>query len=99
MESIQGKHFSITDPEGVSTVIYRINRTPKEYVAEYPKYTVERLVSSEDMKGTLTKRTDFINFILFFENLIFRIQIFPKSIYTLRIILFFFLFFLIYSCR
>ena len=24
MDSIQGKHFSITDPQGVNTVIYRI---------------------------------------------------------------------------
>ena len=38
MESIQGKHFSITDPEGVKTVIYRINKTAKEYLKEYPKW-------------------------------------------------------------
>lgn len=29
METWQGKHFSITDPEGVNTVIYQINKTPK----------------------------------------------------------------------
>ena len=34
MESIQGKHFSITDPEGVNTVIYRINKTAKEEIIE-----------------------------------------------------------------
>lgn len=61
MESIQGKHFSITDPEGVSTVIYRINKTAKEYLKEYPKYTVERLVSSEEIKGNLKKKTFFID--------------------------------------
>ena len=61
MESIQGKHFSITDPEGVNTVIYRINKTAKEYLNEYPKYTVERLVSSEEMKGELKKKTFFID--------------------------------------
>ena len=61
MESIQGKHFSITDPEGVSTVIYRINKTAKEYLNEYPKYTVERLVSSEELKGNLKKKTFFID--------------------------------------
>ena len=44
MESIQGKHFSITDPAGVNTVIYRINKTAKEYLQEYPKYTVERFL-------------------------------------------------------
>lgn len=61
MESIQGKHFSITDPEGVNTVIYRINKTAKEYLKEYPKYTVERLVSSEEIKGNLKKKTFFID--------------------------------------
>ena len=25
METWQGKHFSVTDPEGVDTVIYQIN--------------------------------------------------------------------------
>ena len=56
MESIQGKHFSITDPEGVSTVIYRINKTAKEYLQDYPKYTVERLVFSEEIKGNLKRK-------------------------------------------
>ena len=27
MDYMQGKHFSITDPEGVKTVIYQINKT------------------------------------------------------------------------
>lgn len=61
MESIQGKYFSITDPQGVNTVIYRINKTEKEYLAEAPKYTVERLVSSEELKGDLKKKTFFID--------------------------------------
>ena len=30
MDSIQGKHFSITDPQGVKTVIYQISKTGKE---------------------------------------------------------------------
>ena len=34
METWQGKHFSITDPEGVNTVIYQINKTPKEYLKD-----------------------------------------------------------------
>ena len=29
MDTIQGKHFSITDPQGVNTVIYRIIETDK----------------------------------------------------------------------
>lgn len=61
MESIQGKHFSITDPQGVQTVIYRVNKTAKEYLSEYPKYTVERLVSAEELKGELKKKTFFID--------------------------------------
>ena len=30
MEIVQGKNFSITDPQGVNTVIYKINETEKE---------------------------------------------------------------------
>ena len=30
MDAIQGKHFSITDPQGVKTVIYQISKTGKE---------------------------------------------------------------------
>lgn len=33
-EFIQGKHFSITDPQNVNTVIYQINKTPKEELKE-----------------------------------------------------------------
>ena len=61
MESIQGKHFSITDPEGINTVIYRINKTAKEYLKQYPKYTVERLLSNQEYKGKLTKKTFYID--------------------------------------
>lgn len=71
MESIQGKHFSITDPEGVNTVIYRINRTAKEYLAEYPKYTVEKLLSAEELKGNLKKKTFFIDEPEYEEQLVF----------------------------
>lgn len=71
MESIQGKHFSITDPEGVNTVIYRINKTAKEYLNQYPKYTVERLLSSQELKGNLTKRTFFIDEPEYEEQLLF----------------------------
>lgn len=70
MESIQGKHFSITDPEGVSTVIYRINKTAKEYLSEYPKYTVERLVSAEEINGSLKRKTFFIDEPEFEEQLV-----------------------------
>ena len=70
MESIHGKHFSITDPQGVNTVIYRVNRTAKEYLKEYPKMTVERLVSSEEINGNLKKKTFFIDEPSYEEQLI-----------------------------
>ena len=57
----QGKYFSITDPQGVSTVIYRINKTAKELQKQYPKYTVERLVCSEEMNGSMKKKTFFVD--------------------------------------
>ena len=34
MDMLQGKHFSITDPKGVNTVIYQINETEKEFLKE-----------------------------------------------------------------
>ena len=52
-----GKYFSINDPQGVNTVIYRVNKTAKEYQNEYPKYTVERLVSSEELNSNGKKKT------------------------------------------
>ena len=61
MEEIRGKHFSITDPQGVNTVIYRINKTAKEYLEQSPKYTVERLISAEELNGNLKKKTFFID--------------------------------------
>lgn len=60
METIQGKHFSITDPEGVKTVIYQVNKTKKEYLDEYPKYTVERLDHTEELVGNLNRRTFYV---------------------------------------
>lgn len=60
MENVQGKHFSITDPEGVKTIIYQINKTKKEYLEEYPKYTVERLEHTEELVGKLSKRTFYV---------------------------------------
>lgn len=60
MEIVQGKHFSITDPQGVSTVIYRINETEKEFLKESPKYTIERLDFSEELRGDTKKKTFFV---------------------------------------
>jgi len=60
MDSIQGKHFSITDPEGVKTVIYQVNKTKKEYLKDYPKYTVERLDHTEEIVGNYNKKTFYV---------------------------------------
>ena len=60
MEAMQGKHFSITDPEGVKTVIYQVNKTKKEYLNEYPKYTVERLEHTEELVGNYNKKTFYV---------------------------------------
>ena len=62
METWQGKHFSITDPEGVNTVIYQINKTPKEYLKEYPKYTVDRLDYTEELRGDMKRKTFYVDF-------------------------------------
>ena len=71
MESIQGKYFSITDPQGVNTVIYRINKTEKQYLDVAPKYTVERLISSEEIDGNVKKKTFFIDEPEYEEQLVF----------------------------
>ena len=60
MESLQGKHFSITDPKDVNTVIYKVNKTQKEYLKESPKYTVEKLEFMEEINGDLKKKTFFV---------------------------------------
>ncbi len=60
MDNMQGKHFSITDPKGVKTVIYQINKTEKEFLKDYPKYTVERLDSTEELVGDLTRKTFYV---------------------------------------
>ena len=61
METWQGKHFSITDPEGVNTVIYQINKTPKEYMKDYPKYTVDRLDYTEELRGNMKRKTFYVD--------------------------------------
>ena len=60
MDNIQGKHFSITDPKGVKTVIYQVYKTKKEYQKEYPKYTVERLDHIEEIRGDNNRKTFYV---------------------------------------
>lgn len=58
---IQGKHFSITDPQNVNTVIYQVNKTEKEMAKNSPKYTVERLDFTEELVGEKKKKTFYVN--------------------------------------
>ena len=58
---IQGKHFSITDPQNVNTVIYQVNKTEKEMAKNAPKYTVERLEFTKELVGEKTKKTFYVN--------------------------------------
>lgn len=55
METWEGKNFSITDPKGVSTVIYQVTETEKEFREEGPRYTVERAVR-QTMTGAQMRR-------------------------------------------
>lgn len=62
MDSIMpGKHFSITDPEGINTVIYQVNKTEKEFLDNSPKYTVERLDHTEEIVGKNNKKTFYVD--------------------------------------
>jgi len=60
-ENFQGKYFSITDPQDVSTVIYQVNRTEREYSKTAPRFTVERLEYSEEFIGDNKKKTFFVD--------------------------------------
>ena len=60
-QNLQGKYFSITDPKDVSTVIYQVNKTEKEYLNRAPKFTVERLEFSEQIVGEKKKKTFFVD--------------------------------------
>ena len=62
METWQGKHFSITDPKEVNTVIYQINKTEKKLLdRKSPKYTVERLDFTEEIRGDVKRKTFYVD--------------------------------------
>lgn len=61
MQMWQGKHFSITDPKEVNTVIYQINETEKEFLKESPKYTVQRLDFTEELRGEQKRKTFYVD--------------------------------------
>ena len=63
MKNVQGKHFSITDPKDVNTIIYEVIETDKKQLEDKntPKFTVERLVRSSEIRGENFKRTYYVN--------------------------------------
>lgn len=61
MKYIQGKHFSVTDSKDVNTVIYEINKTEKEKLKDFPKFTIERLDSIEEIRNDKKRKTFFVD--------------------------------------
>lgn len=61
IENIQGKYFNIIDDIGINTIIYQINRTPKNKSISTPKYTVERIEYTTEFFGEKTKKTFFVD--------------------------------------
>lgn len=62
MENLEGRHFSITDSKDVSTVIYQINMTNKAEVLQgAPKFTLERLEFSEELRDNASRKTFFVD--------------------------------------
>ena len=61
MESLEGKHFSITDPVNVNTVVYRLDETEKEFSKNSPKFTIQRLDYTSEYVGEKTKKTFYID--------------------------------------
>lgn len=62
MESLEGKHFSITDPQGVRTVVYEIGKTDKkEAEKNSPMFTITRLDSTEEYVGEKIRKTFYVD--------------------------------------
>ena len=61
MENFEGKHFSITDPQNVNTVVYKIDETEKEYQSNSPKFTIQRLDFTEEFIGEKKRKTFYVD--------------------------------------
>lgn len=55
-----GKHFSITEPKSINTVIYKVNKTEKELLKDNPKFTIERLDFTKELLGNSVKKTFYV---------------------------------------
>ncbi len=61
MASLEGKHFSITDPKDVSTIIYEINKKKKSKEKNLPKFTIQRLDFTEELYGEGKRKTFYVD--------------------------------------
>ena len=62
MESFEGRHFSITDPQNVNTIVYKLDETEKEFSKNNaPKYTIERLDFTEEYVGEKKRKTFYVD--------------------------------------
>ncbi len=62
MESLQGKHFSITDKKDINTIIYQVNQTDENDVINgAPKFTIDRLEFSEELREDASRKTFFVD--------------------------------------
>ena len=60
-QAIEGKHFSITDPKNVNTIVYKLDESGKGVVKGGPKFTIERLDYTEELVGEKKKKTFYVN--------------------------------------
>ena len=61
MENYEGKHFSITDPQNVNTIVYQLDETEKEFVRNAPKFTIKRLDFTEEYVGDKKRKTFYVD--------------------------------------
>lgn len=62
MSGLQGKRFSITEQKNINTVIYQVNKTSeREILEDAPKFTMERLEFTEDLKDGVKRKTFFVD--------------------------------------
>ena len=62
MESFEGRHFSITDPQNVNTIVYKLDETEKEFAKmNSPKFTIERLDYTEEYVGEKKRKTFYVD--------------------------------------
>ena len=71
MESLNGKHFSITDPKGVNTVIYEVFKTKKEFLDKYDDFYFPTNLPFDDVPfhiKSLLRANKILIHLEFFQN-------------------------------